>query len=185
VNARFTPKTLYVSGSPRQGSNTDHLLEEIRAAVPGEFIKLSELTIEPCRACWACQTTEHCTIVDELSPVLARLCEVDVLVLGSPVYFNNVSSSMKAFIDRTWCLRGRLRNKIGGAVVVGRRDGIESALTALQAFFLKHDMIPANRGVSGLAFNAGDIVNDRVALGAAAALGERLIELSGLLQGHR
>ncbi len=185
MEARSIPKALYISGSPRQRSNTDHLLEEVRSAVPGEFIKLAGLTFEPCRACWACQTAGHCVIEDELTPILARLDQVDALVLGTPVYFNNVSSSMKAFIDRTWCLRGRLRNKIGGAVVVGRRYGAEAALMALHAFFLKHEMIPANRGVSGVAFVAGEIVNDDLALGAAAALGERLTELSGLLQGHR
>lgn len=145
--------------------------------VPGDVVKLSRLAFEPCRACWACQETGRCVIDDELTPVLARLFEVDALVLGSPVYFNNVSSSMKAFIDRTWCLRGRLRNKIGGAVVVGRRYGAESALTALQAFFLKHEMIPANRGVSGVAFETGGIIEDRVALEAAGALGKRILEL--------
>jgi len=184
VKGCFIPKALYISGSPRRGSNTDALLERVQAVVPGEFIKLPDLAIEPCRACWTCQTREQCVIEDELTPILARLVEVDALVLGSPVYFNNVSSAMKAFIDRTWSLRGRLRNKIGGAVVVGRRDGAESALTALQAFFLKHEMIPANRGVSGVAFEVGDMVKDRPALDAAEALGERLIELGALLQ-HR
>jgi len=62
-------------------------------------------------------------------------------VLGSPVYFNNVSSILKAFIDRTWCLRGKLRNKIGAAIVVGRGYGMDSAITAINAFFLKHEII--------------------------------------------
>ncbi len=109
--------------------------------------------------------------------MLAELIEADVLVLGSPVYFNNVSASMKAFIGRTWRLRGRLRNKIGGAVVVGRRYGAKSALIALQAVFLKHEMIPANRGVYGIAFEPGDIEEDELALDAARALGRQLIEL--------
>ena len=177
-----TPSTLYLSGSPRPLSNTDRLLAEVREVIPGKFIKLSELTIEPCRACGICQTTGHCVIYDDLSPILVQLCELDALVLGSSVYFNNVSSLMKAFIDRTWCLRGRLRNKIGGAVTVGRRYGAESALTALQALFLKHDMIPANRGVCGIAFEPGSIVEDELALNAARALGRRLIELAALQQ---
>jgi len=185
MEARSIPKALYISGSPRQRSNTDHLLEEVRSVVPGELIKLPGLTFEPCRACWACQTAGHCVMEDELTAILARLDQVDALVLGTPVHFNNVSSPMKAFIDRTWCLRGRLRNKIGGAVVVGRRYGAESAVMALQAFFLKHEMIPANRGVNGVAFEAGEIVDDRAALDAASTLGERLIELGVLLQGRR
>ena len=79
--------------------------------------------------------------------IIPQLLESDGIVIGSPVYFNNVSAQAKAFIDRTWCIRGKLRNKIGGAIVVGRRYGAESAITAINAFFLKHEMIPANRGV--------------------------------------
>jgi multimeric flavodoxin WrbA len=74
-----------------------------------------------------------------------------------------------------------MRNRIGGAVVVGRRDGAESAITAIQAFFLKHEMIPANRGVHGRAFAVGEIADDPEAIESARKLGERLIELGALL----
>lgn len=57
-----------------------------------------------------------------------------------------------------------LRNKIGGAVVVGRRDGAEGVITAIHAFFLKHEMIPANRGVHGRAFAWGEIKEDNEAI---------------------
>jgi len=87
---------------------------------------------------------------------------------------------MKAFMDRTWCIRGRLRNKIGGAIVVGKRYGIESAITAINAFFLKHEMIPANRGVCGIAFEEGEIQNDQEAINAARELGHRIKELENL-----
>ncbi len=108
----------------------------------------------------------------------------DALVLGTPVYFNNVSAQLKAFMDRTWPLRGKLRNKIGGAVVVGRRYGLEGAVTAINAFFLKHEMIPANRGVYGIAFKQKEITQDREAIEAASNLGERILEL-GRIIGHR
>ncbi len=57
-------------------------------------------------------------------------------VTGGDFLINNVSGQLKIFMDRTWCIKGQLRNRIGGAVVVGRRDGAESAITAIQAFFL-------------------------------------------------
>jgi multimeric flavodoxin WrbA len=92
--------------------------------------------------------------------LIPKLIEADALVLGTPVNFNNVSAQMKAFIDRTWSIKGKLRNKIGGAVVVGRRDGAEGAITAIHAFFLKHEIIPANRGVHARAFAKGEIQED-------------------------
>jgi len=176
---------LYISGSPRKrNSNTDYLLERVREVTGGEFIKLINYRIEPCRACWGCLSHSTCRIEDDFSAVLtSRLLEADAVVLGSPVYFNNVSAQLKAFIDRTWSLRGKLRNKIGGAIVVGRRYGSEGALTAIQAFFLKHHMVPANRGVCGLGFKPGEVKRDPEAIKAAVELGARILELEKLIRG--
>jgi multimeric flavodoxin WrbA len=173
---------LYISGSPRKkNSNTDYLLNHARAVTGGVFIKLIDYRIEPCNACRGCLKHSACTLDDDFSTVLTpMLLECDALVLGSPVFFNNVSAQLKAFIDRTWSVRGKLRNKPGGAIVVGKRYGAESAITAIHAFFLKHEMIPANRGVCGMAFNPGEIKADSEALESATKLGERLLELGKL-----
>ncbi|RLC65139.1 MAG: flavodoxin family protein [Chloroflexi bacterium] len=174
---------LYVSGSPRKDSNTDYLLELMLSLTGGQFVKLTDYQIEPCRSCWACRRRDECMVDDDMSRVLIpMLFAADAMVLGSPVYFNNVSAQLKAFIDRTWSIKGKLRNKIGGAVVVGRRYGAESAVTAINAFFLKHEMLPANRGVSGIAFASGDVQQDREAVEAAKRLAERIIELGDLLR---
>ena len=111
-------------------------------------------------------------------PLLLRS---DGIVMGSPVYFNNVTAQLKAFMDRTWCMREKLRNKIGGAVVVGRRYGLENAITAINAFFLKHEIIPANRGVCGIGFDEGEITKDKEAIRSAKKLGERIKELGEIL----
>jgi multimeric flavodoxin WrbA len=173
---------LYVSGSPRKGSNTDYLLDLMLSVTDGESVKLSDYQIEPCTSCWACVRRDECTIDDDVSNVLIpMLLDAGAVVLGSPVYFNNVSAQLKAFMDRSWSIRGKLRNKIGGAVVVGRRYGAESAITAMNAFFLKHELIVANRGVSGIAFDRGDIEQDMEAVEAAKRLAERIRELGDLI----
>lgn len=149
----------------------------------GQFVKLADYQIEPCQSCWACQRLGECAVEDDMRRVLVpMLFAVDAIVLGSPVYFNNVSAQLKAFMDRSWSIRGRLRNKIGGALVVGRRYGAESAITAIHAFFLKHEMIPANRGVSGIAFDRGDVEQDSEAMEAAKRLAERILELGQILR---
>jgi len=172
---------VYISGSPRDNSNTDYLLNLALSIADGQFVKLTDYRIEPCRACWACQKSDRCAIDDDMSNILIpKLLKCDVVVLGSPVYFNNVSAQVKAFMDRTWCIRGQLRNRIGGAIAVGRRYGVESAITAINAFFLKHEMIPANRGVSGIAFEERGILEDKEAIESAKKLGERIKELANL-----
>mgnify|MGYP006306171811 FL=1 len=169
---------LYLSGSPRKPSNTDYLLNRLQRQLGGEFIKLSDYKIEPCRSCWACRAKGQCIIEDNMATmIIPKLRDANAVILGSPVFFNNVTAQMKAFIDRTWCLRGELRDKIGAAVVVGRRYGAESAITAMNAFFLKHEMIIANRGISGIAFESGKITEDAESIQAISRLATRVAEL--------
>ena len=173
---------LYVSGSPRSKSNTDYLLKEALSVTGGVFLKVVDYQVEPCRSCWACLKSGECAINDDMrQKLIPMLLKADAIILGTPVFFNNVSAQLKAFMDRTWCLKGKLRNKIGGAIVVGRGDGAESAITAINALFLKHEMIPANRGVQGRAFAKGEIIHDHEALQSAGKLGRRLVELESVL----
>ena len=175
-------KILYISGSPRKKSNTDYLLKLTLSITGGQFIKLTDYKIESCKSCWICQKLGKCRIDDDMSNILIPgLLDSEVFVLGSPVYFNCVSAQLKAFIDRTWFIRGKLKNKIGGAIVVGRRYGSESAITTINAFFLKHEIIPANRGVCGIAFKQEEILHDQEAIESAKRLGERIKELKQIL----
>jgi multimeric flavodoxin WrbA len=181
-NSQEIYRVLYISGSPREKRNTDTLLKETLSVTGGEFLKITDYQLEPCRSCWTCLKSGKCAIDDDMSQqLIPRLLTAEIMVLGTPVYFNNVSGQLKIFMDRTWCVKGQLRNRIGGAVVVGRRDGAESAITAIQAFFLKHEMLPANRGVHGRPFAAGEIADDPEAIESARKLGARLIELEALL----
>jgi len=174
-------EVLCISGSPRSGGNTDYLLNTLLSELNGELIRLTNYRMGHCKACWRCREHGCCVIDDDMTTrIIPLLLESDAVVLGSPIFFNNVSADMKAFMDRTWCLRGQLRNKIGGAVVVGRRYGAESALTAIDSFFLKHDMIVANRGVTGLAFEKGDIAHDAEAIRSTLGLAERIKELRSI-----
>jgi len=175
-------KIVYISGSPRKKSNTDYLLKLTLSVTGGQFIKLTDYKIESCKSCWACQKLGKCIINDDMSDILVpKLLDNEVFVLGSPVYFNCVSAQLKAFMDRTWCIRGKLKNKIGGAIVVGRRYGLESAITTINAFFLKHEIIPANRGVCGIAFKQEEILLDQEAIESAKRLGKRIKELKQTL----
>jgi len=174
---------LYISGSPRQRSNTDYLLSSIMAQTGGEFIKLTDYDIKPCKSCWACLKMSTCVLNDDMTTtIIPKIVEADAIVLGSPVFFNNVTAQMKSFIDRTWSVRGLLKNKIGAAVVVGRHYGAEGAITAINAFFLKHQMIIANRGISGIAFEPARIKEDTESINAAAKLGTRILELITALE---
>ncbi len=175
-----------ICGSPREGGNTELLLkmcmdELEKLGFETSIIKLRLFKIAPCLSCRKCLETGNCVIDDDMTrKVIPRLLDSDAIVIASPVYFNNVSSHVKTFMDRTWCIRGKLRNKVGGAIVVGRGYGLESALTAIHSFMLKHCMIIGHRGVSAIGFDPGDVLNDKRALRDVVSLAKRVYELTQL-----
>jgi len=101
-------KMICLNGSPLKDGNTATMIRvfsetaaELGADV--ETIHLNELTYRGCQSCMRCKgETEYCTVEDDLTNVLESVRESDVLVMGSPIYFGEVSSQLKGFIDRTF-----------------------------------------------------------------------------------
>ncbi|WP_287583204.1 flavodoxin family protein [Candidatus Borrarchaeum sp.] len=180
---------LAISGSPRKEGNTEYLVdvflktaEKLGANV--DLIRLSEFKIHPCDSCWICVENGKCAIKDEMEEIYPKLLASDGILIASPVYFNNVTAQTKIFIDRTWCMRRKLKGKVGGCVVVGRRFGHETAIQAIHSFFLKHEITVSYRGVVGFAFSKGEITSDIHAIKSARYLAKSMIMMIKRLQ-HR
>lgn len=99
-------KTVCVLGSPRPDGNSSIIAGHFCAAMENlgaevQTFALNKLTYRGCQACMACKTTlDRCVLKDDLTAVLDSLREADLLVMATPVYFSDVSSQMKGFIDR-------------------------------------------------------------------------------------
>ena len=103
-------KLIAVCGSARKQGNTTKMLEQIiegakSAGAETEFVNLFDLNYKDCISCYACKLKNrnsfgHCTLNDELKPLLESIEQSDVLVLGSPVYYGNLSGQMRSFTDR-------------------------------------------------------------------------------------
>jgi len=173
---------LGIMGSPRKDGNTELILRKVlrefeKRNRKTEIVQLVNYNIKECTGCRYCLKYQRCYIKDDMPKIISKLLKASVVIIASPVYFNNVTALIKAFMDRTWSIRGKLRGKIGGAIVIGRRYGHELAIAAIHAFMLKHEMIVAHRGVTGLAFERGEILKDKVALRNAENLVNRILEL--------
>ena len=172
---------LIISGSPRKG-NTDYVCNIFKREVERvgrevRIIKISDYNIKPCISCRNCIETGECMIKDDMEKIFPLLINADAIVIVSPVYFNNVTAQLKAFMDRTWCMRGKLRDKVGGAIVVGRRYGHEMGINAIHSFMLKHEMILGMRGVVAIGYEEGDVKNDEEGLKDVKKLSKRVVEL--------
>ena len=102
-------KVLAINGSPRKNWNTHILLEKClegakETGADTELINLYDIQYKGCRSCFACKlkgvTVKKCAIKDELEPILQKICECDVLVLGSPIYFADITGEMRSFMER-------------------------------------------------------------------------------------
>ena len=101
-------KILAVLGSPREGGSSDRMAEAFLGEADQlgahiERVRLSRLKYKGCLGCGRCKAdVTGCVQRDELTPVLEGVQECDALILSSPMYFLDVSSQTKGFIDRCY-----------------------------------------------------------------------------------
>lgn len=112
----MSKKILAISSSFRKGGNSDMLCDQfIRGAQEAgndvEKIFVNDYKINFCRGCGACNITHKCVQKDDMSVILDKMIEADVIVLATPVYFYNMNGQMKTLIDRTVPRYEEMRNK--------------------------------------------------------------------------
>lgn len=109
-------KVLILSGSPRKHGNSDLLCDEfMRGALEAghkvEKVRVQEKNIAYCMACYACRDSGNCAIKDDMTEIMQKMIDCDVMVLSSPVYFYSIDAQLKAVIDRSVCRWTEVKNK--------------------------------------------------------------------------
>lgn len=105
-------KIVAVNGSHKgRAGNTAVMIDAfLRGARQGgadaTAIHLAEKEIGHCRACKSCwfATPGRCILADDMAGIVAEIKDADVWVWATPLYFDNVSSMLKVFIDRLMVL---------------------------------------------------------------------------------
>lgn len=137
------PKYLLISGSPRKG-NTDFILSKIYKAIKGdkELIFLKDKKIKHCLGCLICHSRPKCAINDDMAEILGKLLKSDIIIMGTPNYFDNVSGLLKDFIDRThpFYKTESLKNKKLILIMVGGGEikGSQKYLDLVMKGFIKY-----------------------------------------------
>lgn len=164
--------------SPRKGGNTEILMKEAlqaarEAGAETQLISLMDKEITPCDACGACEKTGLCVINDDMQDIYSEFEQADGVILGTPVYFVNVSAQAKAVMDRTYAflMSRKLRGKVAAALVVTRRIGAGQVLSLLYSFFNVHRMVIAG-GAVGYGRGKGEVLTGPGSSPALTALEE-------------
>ncbi|MEN6437914.1 MAG: flavodoxin family protein [Syntrophobacter sp.] len=103
-------RAIAINGSPRKRWNTATLLKHALAGAAKqgaetELVHLYDLDYKGCSSCFACKkiggkSYGRCAIRDDLTPILKKVVEADVLILGSPLYFYTETGEMRSFMER-------------------------------------------------------------------------------------
>lgn len=183
-------KVLVLLGSPRREGNSAILAELISkgAMLAGgkvETVFLHELSIAPCRSCYACQRPKArgCSIDDDMQQIYREMISAKAWVIATPVYWFNMSAQTKLWMDRCFALAAYKKNPFSGkriaiAMSYGGDDPFDSGcVNALRTFQDAFRYVGAEivGMVYGSAMDAGDIKSDEALLERAEELGKHLV----------
>jgi multimeric flavodoxin WrbA len=202
-------KALAINGSHRKGKNTAKMLRVVldelgEGGVQTELLELADMHIEYCNACNHCLRKTECTIEDDdVRTIAAKMLEAQAIIIGSPVYFGNVTGRLKVFMDRTrWMhmAENLLEGKLGAALTLaGLRNGGQEMTQIILERFLQHHglrVIEArdprtgvyNLGPMGTLFGSLDgeairwhrgVAEDALAVRMCRTLGQNLVRQLG------
>ncbi len=184
-------KVIAFNGSPRKKGNTAILINKVfdelhKENIETEMINIGQEHLMGCMACGYCkkQKNMRCKFDDDaLNSYIPKMVEADGIIIGSPVYFADVTAQMKAFIDRVgYVTRANdmlLKNKVGASVVAVRRAGAVRTFDTLNHFLHISEMIIPGASYWNLAIGKepGEVESDEEGIKTMQSLGQNMLRL--------
>jgi len=174
------------NGSPRKDGNTSILIRYVltefeKEGIPTELVQVGGQMIRGCTGCRKCFENQdrQCILHDDImNDCIAKIEEADGIILGSPVYFLDVTPEMKSLIDRAGLVaranKGLFRRKVGTAVTAVRRSGATHTIDTVLYFMLYSGMILTGSPVIGIGLNKGDVLADQEGIARAKEAGQNM-----------
>jgi multimeric flavodoxin WrbA len=185
-------KVVAFNGSPRVKGNTAQSIEIVfkeleKYGIETEMIQLGGQKVFGCMACYKCRENHDnkCTRTDDnMNYFIKKMMEADGIIIGSPTYFSNVTTEVKALIDRCgFVARANnldfLRGKVGAPIVSVRRSGANFTYAAINFFFGISEMIipGSNYWNMTLSMLPGDVQKDEEGKRTFEVLGQNMAKL--------
>jgi multimeric flavodoxin WrbA len=182
-------KVVAINGSGRKDGNTYLLLKTVLDELKDEgfeteIIQLADgKPLQGCVSCYKCMAQKNmkCAIeTDPFNEYFAQISQADGILLGSPVYFSDVTAGMRALIERCGFVGrangGVLKRKVGAGVIAVRRAGSNFALASLNYLFLISEMIIPGSSYWNMALgrSPGEVLNDPEGIETMKTLGRNM-----------
>ncbi len=181
-------KVVAFNGSPRKGGNTEHLLRHVLAAlkeegIRSELVQIGGKRVHGCTACGKCfeNRNRKCVIENDfVNGCIDKMADADGIIIGSPTYFADVSTPVKALIERAGFVGmandGLYSRKVGAAVVAVRRAGGIHVFDSINHFFGISGMYTVGSSYwnLGVGFIPGEVEQDQEGIGTMRTLGANM-----------
>ncbi len=181
-------KVIAFNGSARKDGNTAVLIRTVfneleKEGIETELFQFAGKKIQGCIACFKCfqNKDRRCSQKkDVVNECIEKMMEAEGIILGSPTYFADVSSELKALIDRAGLVAkanaDMFRRKVGAAVVAVRRGGAIHAFDSINHFFFIGQMIVPGSSYwnMGIGLDKGAVEQDAEGLQTMQILGQNM-----------
>jgi multimeric flavodoxin WrbA len=189
-------KVVAFNGSARKDGNTAILVNAVfkelkKAKIETELVQLAGKKISGCTACGKCfeNKDRRCVVANDiLNECIEKMLEADGIILASPTYFADVSTNMKALIERSGFVaranNDMFRRKVGASVVAVRRGGAIHAFDSMNHFFFISQMIVPGSSYwnVGIGLGPGEVKTDEEGLLTMKTLGTNMAWLMKKLE---
>lgn len=133
-------KVLLINGSPHKAGCTYTALCELAAQFQKNGVETEIFQVDPkaqsCIACGACKGKGRCAFEgDGVNECIKKIEDSDGVIIGSPVYYANISGGLASTLDRVFYAKRSFAGKPGAAVVSCRRGGAGSAFDRINKYF--------------------------------------------------
>ncbi len=181
-------KVVAFNGSARKNGNTAMMVKWVFSrleaeGIQTEMVQLAGTRPSGCVACYKCKKNKdgRCAVDDDVvNSCIEKMEQAQGIVLASPTYFANVSTEMKALIDRAGMVArvngDMFRRKVGAAVVAARRGGAIHVFNSINHFFFIGQMVVPGSSYwnMGCGLDKGEVEKDREARATMETLGENM-----------
>lgn len=181
-------KVVGINASTRKDGNTAIVIKTVFAeleknGIETELIQFSGQPMRGCMGCGACfknKDNKCCIKNDAFNEYMQKMIEADGIILGSPVYFSDVTAEMKALIDRAGMVSnangGLLKHKAGAAVMAVRRGGATHAFDTMNHFLHYMQMFLVGASYWNMVYGrqVGEVQSDEEGLRNMQVLGENM-----------
>jgi multimeric flavodoxin WrbA len=183
----MTKTLLGILGSPRKFGNSELFVKELFRSLPENWrlklLRLPELDIRPCKACYGCLFGEgRCSQGDDFQLALDALLEADAFAVACPTYLLGANASLKRFLDRGlsfYAHAERLWKKPAVGAAIAGIEGMEGSTKLAVESFIKLTLGDLRGSVVLHGALPGEIFLNGEGREAAARLGKALMEEGG------